>query len=192
MPDIIDENTREIEQNEEVFPEKEKPFLVTSCKIDGNMQREISSPVILYCRIAMAVGIPLVLAYIVLSVLKDGEILPAIPTAVLYGMLFFGAFLFATGIVLYFSVKKNINNAERVNQSNEYSFYENFITMTSIRNGERLGASKMYYVDFFKVKEGKKFFLLYLNSASLLPVRKGELSEEDISHLRNALRIIKK
>ncbi len=191
MSDIMEENNQQIEQIEENEPQEE-PFLVTSCKIDGNLQREISRPVILYCRIAMAVGIPLVLAYIVLSVLKDEEILPAIPTAVLYGMLFFGAVLFATGIVFHFSVKKNINNAERVNQTNEYSFYDDYITMTSIRNGERLGASKMYYVDFFKVKEGKRFFLLYLNSASLLPVRKSELSEEEIARLRTALRIIKK
>ena len=192
MSDLIEENNENIEQNVEIPPEEEKPFLVTTCKIDGNTQREFSRPILLYCKIGMVVGLPLVIAYIVLSVLRDEEILTVIPNAVLYIMLFLGAVLFVTGIVFYFAVKKNIKNAERINQTNEYSFYEDYISMTSIRYGERLGASKMYYIDFFKVKEGKRFFLLYLNSTSVLPVEKSGLKEEDITHLCNALRISKK
>ncbi len=192
MSDIIEENTENIEQNEGNSPEAEKPFLVTSCLIDGSLQREISKPILIYCRVGMIVGIPLVLAYIVLSILRDEEILPAIPKALLYTMLFVGAVLFATGIVFYFSVKKNIKNVDKTAQTNEYSFFEDYLCLTSIRLGERLGTTKVYYVDFFKVKEGKGFFLLYPNSVSVLPVRKSELSPEETDHLRNALRIIKK
>lgn len=192
MSDITEENNKSIEQNEEVLPEEEKPFLVTTCKIDGNTQRELSWSILLYCRIAMAVGIPLVIAYIVLSVLKDEEILSAIPNAVLYAILFFGAVLFATGIVFYFTVKKNIKNTEKINQTNEYSFFEDYVLLTSIRLGERLGASKVYYTDFAKVRERKKYFLLYPTSVSILPVPKEGLTEGEIDHLRNALRIIKK
>lgn len=192
MSGIIEENNKSIEQNEVILPEEEKPFLVTTCKIDGNMQRELSGSVLFYCRIAMAVGIPLVIAYIVLSVLKDEEVLSAIPNAVLYAILFLGAVLFATGIVFYFTVKKNIKNADKINQTNEYCFFEDYVLLTSIRLGERLGTSKAYYTDFAKVRERKKYFLLYPTSVSILPVPKDGLTEGEIDHLRNALRIIKK
>lgn len=192
MSDIIEKNTQRIEQNPEISSQQEEPFLVTSCKIDGNTQRELSRPLFLYCRIAMIVGVPLLLAYIVLSVLSDEGVLSAIPTAVLYCMLFLGAVLFATGIVFYFTIKKNIKNADAINQTNEYSFYEDYVCVESIRRGERLGSSKSYYVDFVKRKEGKKYFLLYPTSVTIFPVPKEGLSEEQTVHLRNALRIIKK
>lgn len=118
MSDIIEENNENIEQNMEIPPDEEKPFLVTTCKIDGNTQREFSRPILLYCKIAMIVGLPLVIAYIVLSVLRDEEILTVIPNAVLYIMLFLGAVLFATGIVFYFAVKKEYQK-RRADQPDE-------------------------------------------------------------------------
>lgn len=202
MSDIIEENQQNndesIQDNENKMPVEEeqkeevKPFVVSSCKIDGNMQREFSRPLLIYSRIAMIVGLPIVIAYIVLSVLRDEGVLPAIPNTVLYIMLFLGAVLFATGIVFYLSVKKNIKNADNINQTNEYSFYEDYVTMESIRLGERLGATKAYYTDFVKVKESKNYFLLYPTSVSVYPVPKRGLSENDVAHLRNVLRIIKK
>lgn len=202
MSDIIEENQQNNCENvqdnenmasiEEEQKEEPKPFVVASCKIDGNMQREFSRSLLIYSRIAMIVGLPIVIAYIVLSVLKDEEILTAIPNTVLYIMLFLGAVLFATGIVFYFSVKKNIKNADNINQMNEYSFFEDYVTMESIRLGERLGAAKAYYTDFVKVKETKNYFLLYPTAVSVYPVPKRGLSEEEVTHLRNVLRIIKK
>ena len=197
MSDIIEENSEILTESEpEREPERaeqteQKPFLVASSKIDGNLQKKLSAPLLIYCRIAMAVGIPLVILYIVLSVLRDEELL-FIPSAVLYVMLFLGAVLFATGIVFLFTVKKNVKNADKVAQIGEYSFFEDYVSVSSIRYGERMGAAKMYYTDFYKIREGKKFFLLYPNSVTVFPVPKEGISEEETVHLRNALRIIKK
>ncbi len=190
MSDIIEENNSEIGQIEE-FKAEEKPFLVVSCMIDGTVQREIMKPLLIFSRIGLAVGIPLLLAYIVLYVLC-GEAVLNFPTGVLYLMLFVGAILFGSGIVFLLSAKKNIKNADHVSQMNEYSFFEDYVSVESIRHGERLGASKAYFVDFVKIKESRKYFLLYPTSATVFPVPKEGVSEEEIGRLRNALRIIKK
>ncbi len=191
MSDIIEENQQQIEQNEETSPQ-EQPFLVTSYKIDGNAQREFSKPLLIYSYIAMPVGLPLVIGYIVLSLLSDEGILVGLPAAIPYVLLFVGAVLFATGLVFLFTVRKNIRNAENLIQTNEYSFYEDYMCVESICRGERVGVAKVYYNDLAKRRERRDFFLLYPNSVSVFPVPKSGLSEEEIAHLRNALRIIKR
>lgn len=190
MSDIIEEKSSEIEQIEEKKPE-ERPFLVAHCMIDGNTQRELMKPLLIYSRIGFAVGVPLLLAYIVLYVLCEEDVL-SFPTGVLYLMLFVGAILLGTGIVFLLSAKKNIKNVDNISQMNEYSFFDDYVSVESIRRGERLGASKAYYVDFVKIKESKKYFLLYPTTETVFPVPKEGLSEEELGHLRNALRLIRK
>ena len=164
--------------------------MIITSKIDGQVQKEISKPILIYSYIGIVLGIPLVLAYIVFSVLK-GDVL-TIPDFVLYILLFLGAVLFATGIVFLFSVKKNMRNADNCLEINEYSFYDDYVCIAAIRRGERLGAIKTYYEDFVKRKECKKFFLLYPTSVTIYPIPKENLSEEKIARLRSALRIIKR
>ncbi len=185
MSDIIAENT----ENSEQIP-TEKPVLTSSFLIDGKSQAQLFKPMRIGCIVAMAVGIPLVILYVVLSVLSEdenGSI--GIDDVSLFVILLCGAVLFALGLVMYLSAKRNARMTDRTGGLNDYEFYETYMIVRSSRHGEDLGYTKNFYADLVKIRETKHYFLLYPTTATLYPVDKAVLSGEERAALRRVLRL---
>lgn len=169
---------------------KESPLVEASFRIDAASQR-------LYYRRLRAVSVALtvfgavfVVAFIVFFTL-NGETLGGklfrVPAFLLYILLFFGAVPLGVGIGYFFLMKKNVATAERTNSENHYKFYPDFVLISVTKSGENLGEVKTYYSTFSKIRENKKYFLLYPTISTVYPVLKSDLTEEEQISLRSVL-----
>ena len=188
----------ELLQEEKTEEKPEEKGIKTQVLINGDLQRRMNRTVKVCGIVGTILGAVLLLAYIAIDVTlstlaelgamenyADYEVLLKI-------LLWCGAMIFVFGLMCIFLARANVKNAERLNQTNEYTFYENYFTVTSVRNGEQLGTVKQYYADFYKVKETKEFFLLYPNRSTAFPVEKGRLTEAETEELRRLLPLRKK
>lgn len=162
-------------------------LLRISYRIDARAQRDISKRARIGSLIALFAGISILIAFIVLSVLVEESVW--LDTVFHVAILLLGAFLFGLGLIFYLSVRKNIKNAERLDALNHYDFYENYMEIESDRRGENIGKVKVYYPDFVKIREKGKFFMLYPTAATVYPVPKEGLSEDEIASLRRVFHL---
>lgn len=171
----------------------EEQGIKTRVQINGDLQRRMNRKTKLFGVIGTVLGAVLLVAYfatdITLTMLAEVERLENYEDyeVLLQILLWCAAVIFAVGLMCIFLARANIKNAERLNQTDEYAFFDNYFTVTTVRGGEELGKVKQYYADFFKVKETKEFFLLFPNRATAYPVEKGLLTEEEITQLRKVL-----
>lgn len=181
--------------------QEEKPEeqgIKTRVQINGDLQRRMNRKTRLFGIISTILGAVLVIVYIAtdvtLSSLSEiGEFDNYEKYEFLLQMLLWvGVVMLAVGLMFIFLARANVKNAERLNQTNEYTFFETYFTITTVRGGEVLGSVKQYYTDFYKVKETKEFFLLFPNKATAFPVEKGSLTEEETAELRKVLPLRKK
>ena len=63
------------------------------------------------------------------------------------------------------------------------SLNEEFMEVSSIKNGEVIGTSKIYYKDLVKVKETENYLFLYPNKTQAFAISK-KISTEELSLLK--------
>lgn len=143
----------------------------TATVINSEVQKEISKKAYIIWLTALIVGVIGLVAYIVL-----GTIFPDVSEL---DLLLFFSMPFGFGLVFVLTIKKQIKSVEKLNQVNTYEFFEDHVVVSTVRNMEVVGSVKIYYKDLTKSKETEKYFLLYLNNVSVLPIKKDGLKPEE-------------
>lgn len=143
----------------------------TATVINSEVQKEISKKAYIIWLTALIVGVIGLVAYIVL-----GTIFPDVSEL---DLLLFFSMPFGFGLVFVLTIKKQIKSVEKLNQINTYEFFEDHVVVSTVRNMEVVGSVKVYYKDLTKSKETEKYFLLYLNNVSVLPIKKDGLKPEE-------------
>ena len=143
----------------------------TATVINSEVQKEISKKAYIIWLTALIVGVIGLVAYIVL-----GTIFPDVSEL---DLLLFFSMPFGFGLVFVLTIKKQIKSIEKLNQVNTYEFFEDHVVVSTVRNMEVVGSVKIYYKDLTKSKETEKYFLLYLNNVSVLPIKKDGLKKEE-------------
>lgn len=143
----------------------------TATVINSEVQKEISKKAYIIWLTALIVGVIGLVAYIVL-----GTIFPDVSEL---DLLLFFSMPFGFGLVFVLTIKKQIKSIEKLNQVNTYEFFEDYVVVSTVRNMEVVGSVKVYYKDLTKSKETEKYFLLYLNNVSVLPIKKDGLKPEE-------------
>lgn len=143
----------------------------TATVINSEVQKEISKKAYIIWLTALIVGVIGLVAYIVL-----GTIFPDVSEL---DLLLFFSMPFGFGLVFVLTIKKQIKSVQTLNQVNTYEFFEDHVVVSTVRNMEVVGSVKVYYKDLTKSKETEKYFLLYLNNVSVLPIKKDGLKPEE-------------
>lgn len=153
----------------------------TATVINSEVQKEISKKAYIIWLTALIVGIIGLVAYIVL-----GTIFPNVSEL---DLLLFFSMPFGFGLVFVLTIKKQIKSVQTLNQVNTYEFFEDHVVVSTVRNMEVVGSVKVYYKDLTKSKETEKYFLLYLNNVSVLPIKKDGLKTEEQVLVRSFLNL---
>ena len=153
----------------------------TATVINSEVQKEISKKAYIIWLTALIVGIIGLVAYIVL-----GTIFPDVSEL---DLLLFFSMPFGFGLVFVLTIKKQIKSVQTLNQVNTYEFFEDHVVVSTVRNMEVVGSVKIYYKDLTKSKETEKYFLLYLNNVSVLPIKKDGLKTEEQVLVRSFLNL---
>ncbi len=153
----------------------------TATVINSEVQKEISKKAYIIWLTALIVGVIGLVAYIVL-----GTIFPDVSEL---DLLLFFSMPFGFGLVFVLTIKKQIKSVQTLNQVNTYEFFEDHVVVSTVRNMEVVGSVKIYYKDLTKSKETEKYFLLYLNNVSVLPIKKDGLKTEEQVLVRSFLNL---
>ena len=70
---------------------------------------------------------------------------------------------------------------------NEYEFNEDHLFVSSVKNGEVAGTSKLYYKEIVRTQESKDFFFIYPNKAAAFLIGKEYCSDEETAMIRTIL-----
>lgn len=143
----------------------------TATVINSEVQKEILKKAYIIWLTALIVGIIGLVAYIVLGII--------FPNVSELDLLLFFSMPFGFGLVFVLTIKKQIKSVQTLNQVNTYEFFEDHVVVSTVRNMEVVGSVKIYYKDLTKSKETEKYFLLYLNNVSVLPIKKDGLKPEE-------------
>ena len=160
-----------------------KFMIVVKTKLDEKMQKELVHPALIIELITMIIGIIGLLAYVIIKTSVENA-------NVEYLLIFSIPFVF--GLVFYLTVKKQLKKIKNNTKLNIYEFYEDFMNIKTMDNGEDVGTAKIYYKDLVKKKESKNYFFLFINNLNAFPIAKYELTEDDIKEIRKLLNIQEK
>jgi glucose uptake protein GlcU len=148
--------------------------------LNKKVQIELSKQPKINSIIAIIVGTIGLLLYIVLSAFFESMLLNF--------MLLF-AIPFSVGLTCLITINKTIEKFKNVDVLNKYVFESDFVTITSFKNNEQVGMSKVYYSQILKIKQTETFIFIYPNKTSAYPVVKQALSENELATLKNLLKI---
>ncbi|MBP5373282.1 MAG: YcxB family protein [Clostridia bacterium] len=70
---------------------------------------------------------------------------------------------------------------------NEYEFNEDHLLVSSVKNGEVIGTSKVYYKEIVRTRESKDYFFIYPNKAAAFLIGKEYCSDEETAMIRDIL-----
>ena len=157
--------------------------ILTSVSVDAELGRRLNAPYRTLLFVLMGVGIFLLAAYIVLSVLS-WEGITEISESSLELLLWAGAFLFGFGLVFLISMGRLNGKQFEKGFVNHYMFYPSHVVIRDERGGEQISLTRLRYSDFEKCRETKHFFLLYPNRVTYYPVDKAKLSSDECGRLR--------
>ena len=155
-------------------------MVICKSEISRKVQAELFKNARIANIVAFAVGSVGLLANIILSIFIESPYLNAL-------LLF--ALPFGFGLVFLISINITIKKAEQNKAENEYVFDDEFFAVTSSRNGDVVGTSKTYYKDIYKAKESKTFVLIYLNRQQVFPIKKANLTDEQLAEIKSLLKI---
>ena len=89
-------------------------------------------------------------------------------------------------------VKRQLKQTKNSTKLNVYEFYEDFVNIKTMNNGETVGTTKIYYKDIVKRRESKNYFFLFINNVNAFPIAKCELTEDELKKIRILLNIQEK
>ena len=154
-------------------------------KFSFALQKELNKNLEIGSKISLIIGSIGLFVYIVLGVVNETE--PVWLNYILYP----SAILFAFGLIFLISVNKTNKSANVIDTGNEYEFTEEYFTVDSIRNGEKIASVKVYYTEILKFKITTNYLFIYHNQLNAYPVAKENMLREDLdlilSYLKNGI-----
>lgn len=154
-----------------------------STKFTKQTQEELNKSLEIGSTLSMVIGSVGLIIYIILSVaLPEG-------TQWLDFILYISAILFGFGIVFLISVNKTNKNFRDEKTENEYEFFENYFTIDSTKNGEKVATVKVYYNEVFRLKQTKNYLFVFQNQYTSYPVDKKAFSQEELKMLINWIKL---
>ena len=102
-------------------------------------------------------------------------------------ILFIGLFSVILSIVMLVMIGINSKATLSQNIVNEYEFNEDHLFVSSVKNGEVAGTSKLYYKEIVRTQESKDFFFIYPNKAAAFLIGKEYCSDEETAMIRTIL-----
>lgn len=165
------------------------PCVRTRVAIDAALQKRLSGTgrIVMLCM--MLVGIAMLIAYLVLSVVWEEGLIVISDEFWLDFLLWVGALFFGLGLVFFISSGRANKKQIALAFVNEYEFYAEGVVINDYRAGEHVSTSRLRYSDFEKIRENKEFFLLYPNRVTFYPVDKALLTPEERAIMRTFLRL---
>ncbi len=145
-------------------------------KIDEKTLKDINRNAWVLSLILTIVGAIGLLLYIVIGMFFDNIILEA--------TLWISAIVFAGGLVYMFLINQTNKKNGQQNIINEMQIYEDNIFVRAIKNNEEISTQKFYFKDIYKIKENEKYFILYINKFTALPILKESFSKEDMATIK--------
>lgn len=176
-------------QEEELQQEAPSPCVRTRVAIDAALQKRVSKTArrVLLC--LMLVGIAMLIAYVVLSVIAEMGVITLSDDFWLEILLWGGAVFFAFGLVFFITSGRVNKKQLALAFVNEYEFCAEGVVINDYRAGEHVSTARLRYSDFEKIRENREFFLLYPNRVTVYPVDKTVLTPEERALLRTFLRL---
>ena len=153
-------------------------MITIKTKLDDKMQKDLVRPALITELCAMIIGIIGLLAYIIIGTVVENA-------QVEYLLVF--SITFGFGLVFYLIAKKQLNQTKNSSKINIYEFYEDYVNIKTMENGEDVGTAKVYYKDIVKKRESKNYFFLFINNVNALPIAKCELTEDELKEIRTLL-----
>ena len=160
-----------------------KFMIIIKTKLDEKMQKELARPALVTYFFLMIIGIIGLLAYIIIGT--------AVANANVEYLLAF-SIPFIIGLVFYLIVKRQLKQTKNSTKLNVYEFYEDFVNIKTMNNGETVGTTKIYYKDIVKRRESKNYFFLFINNVNAFPIAKCEFTEDELKKIRILLNIQEK
>ncbi|MBQ7798145.1 MAG: YcxB family protein [Clostridia bacterium] len=152
-----------------------------SCEINQEVQIELNKKAKRNSIIALIVGLVGLLVYI------------CIPTSVEYFLLeillWVSSFIFVFGIVFLVTINKANKKVIANKITAEFELEEGYMIVNSIKNGEQINSSKVYYKDIVKIRETEHYIFLYPNRQMAYPLPKSKLTNEEVTTLRSWLNL---
>lgn len=147
-----------------------------SLEINQEVQTELNKSLKRNCIIALVIGIIGFVAYISISMFFEHFILEV--------LLWVFAFAFGFGLVFLITINKTNKKVVASKMVGEYELFEEFMTIDSIKDGEKISSAKVYYKDIIKIKETENYIFLYPNKQIAYPIPKNKLSAEELSTVK--------
>ena len=155
-------------------------MITIKTKLDENMQKELVRPALTTYLFMMIIGIIGLLAYIIIgTVVENANVEYLLVFSIPFGM----------GLVFYLVIKRQLKQIKNSTNLNIYEFYEDFVNVKTMNNGEDVGTVKVYYKDIIKKRESKNYFFLFINNVNAFPVAKFGLTEDELKEIRILLNI---
>lgn len=170
-------------------PGAPSPCVRTRVALDAALQKRVSKSArrVLLC--LMLVGIAMLIAYVVLSVIAEMGVITLSDDFWLEILLWGGAVFFAFGLVFFITSGRVNKKQLALAFVNEYEFCVEGVVINDYRAGEHVSTARLRYSDFEKIRENREFFLLYPNRVTVYPVDKTVLTPEERALLRTFLRL---
>ncbi|MDB5030374.1 YcxB family protein [Mucilaginibacter sp.] len=103
----------------------------------------------------------------------------------IYWLIFLGAYIFLRPVVTYFATKKNFNTHQILREEIIYEFLPDKLLVTTSYSNSEIPWTKMY-----KIRELKKWFLIYQSNRTANLISKNFLTDEQILQLRSLFKSI--
>lgn len=160
-------------------------MIETNVKVDYSLQKELNGKSKLVSLIMLIVGIAGLIVYVLL-----GAILPGEPKWVELFLVF--AIPFGVGLVCLVTI--NITNKKSLEGDRELklAFSEDSYMVSEVKNGEKIAEVKVYYKDVLKTRETKNYFFIYQNLTIAYPIKKSDVSSDDLNKIKNLISEAKK
>ena len=157
-------------------------MVAVETKVDAKVQKIMMNKSYIISIICIALSLFGIALYVINAIFIKAD-------DISYPFLLLFIFTLFIGLMFVFITRKSIQMASKNENVNHYEFNEDFVIITSVRNGENVGTSKFYYKDLYKTIEKKELLLLCINYASALPIWKKNFTPEDLQTVRKYLNI---
>ena len=147
------------------------------CEINEELQKEANKNSKRNAIIMLIIGAVGLVAYVIVSTFIEHYLLEILSWV--------SAFLLVFGIFLLVLIKNTNKKMVEKKMVDEYELFEEYLTVDSYQNGEKIVSLKAYYKDLIKIRETENYIFLYPNKQSAYPVPKKQLTDEELVTVRN-------
>ena len=155
-------------------------MIETNVKVDASLQKELNGKSKLISLIMMIIGAVGLIVYVLLGTFIPGE-----PKWVELFLLF--AIPLGVGLVCLVTI--NITNKKSLEGDRELKlvFSEESYIVSEIKNGEKVAEVNVYYKDVLKTRETQNYFFIYQSQTIAHPVKKSDLTTEQLEQVKKLI-----